>query len=137
MCSAILQRMDNALEGLPIKEQPVASSCPTCKRSWKPQRQRYKSRFPHEEELTTKTARLEELNSLLNLDHKEPEIVDTEPDEDQRPPERRRPQLERFKTNRKLEEIMGYQESWLYIEPQQQIQEIDPGIRKGGAVRLL
>ena len=26
---------------------------------------------------------------------KEPEIVDAEPDEDQRPPERRRPQLER------------------------------------------
>ena len=51
--------------------------------------------FPREAELNTKTARLEELNSLLNLDHKEPEIVDAEPDEDQRPPERRRPQLER------------------------------------------
>ena len=51
--------------------------------------------FPREAELNTKTARLEELNSLLNLDHKEPEIVDAEPDEDQRPPERRRPQMER------------------------------------------
>ena len=51
--------------------------------------------FPRETELNTKTARLEELNTLLNLDHKEPEIVDAEPDEDQRPPERRRPQLER------------------------------------------
>ena len=45
--------------------------------------------------LTIKLSRLELLNSLLNLDHKEPEIVDAEPDEDQRPTERRRPQLER------------------------------------------
>ena len=50
---------------------------------------------PAKRNLRPKTARLEELNTLLNLDHKEPEIVDAEPDEDQVPPERRRPQLER------------------------------------------
>jgi len=37
--------------------------------------------FPQEDELKTKTARLNELNSLLNLDKKENEIVDGEPDE--------------------------------------------------------
>ena len=51
--------------------------------------------FPREAELNTKTARLEELNTLLNLDHKEPEIVDAEPDEAPRPRERPSMQMER------------------------------------------
>ena len=34
--------------------------------------------FPQEEELAAKTARLNELNALLNLDKKENEIVDGE-----------------------------------------------------------
>ena len=34
--------------------------------------------FPQEEELSTKTARLNELNALLNLDKTENEIVDGE-----------------------------------------------------------
>ena len=51
--------------------------------------------FPSEEELQTKTARLEELNTLLNLDHKESEIADAEPDEVPRPRERPAAQLER------------------------------------------
>lgn len=51
--------------------------------------------FPREEELKTKTARLEELNSLLNLDHKESEIADAEPDEAPRPRERPAAQMER------------------------------------------
>lgn len=34
--------------------------------------------FPQEEELAVKTARLNELNALLNLDKKENEIVDGE-----------------------------------------------------------
>lgn len=38
--------------------------------------------FPREAELKTKTARLDELNILLNMDKRENEIGDTEPDED-------------------------------------------------------
>ena len=38
--------------------------------------------FPREDELKTKTARLDELNILLNMDKRENEIGDTEPDED-------------------------------------------------------
>ena len=90
-----LQRMDNALEGLPIKEQTCREQLSNLQTQLETAKAEVQKPFPREEELTTKTARLEELNTLLNLDHKEPEIVDTEPDEDQRPPERRRPQLER------------------------------------------
>ena len=90
-----LQRMDNALEGLPIKEQACREQLSDLQTQLETAKAEVQKPFPREAELNTKTARLEELNTLLNLDHKEPEIVDAEPDEDQRPPERRRPQLER------------------------------------------
>jgi len=90
-----LQRMDNALEGLPIKEQACREQLANLQTQLETAKAEVQKPFPREAELNTKTARLEELNTLLNLDHKEPEIVDAEPDEDQRPPERRRPQLER------------------------------------------
>ena len=90
-----LQRMDNALEGLPIKEQACREQFSNLQTQLETAKAEVQKPFPREAELNTKTARLEELNTLLNLDHKEPEIVDAEPDEDQRPPERRRPQLER------------------------------------------
>ena len=90
-----LQRMDNALEGLSIKEQACREQLSNLQTQLETAKAEVQKPFPREAELNTKTARLEELNSLLNLDHKEPEIVDTEPDEDQRPTERRRPQLER------------------------------------------
>ena len=90
-----LQRMDNALEGLPIKEQTCREQLSNLQTQLETAKAEVQKPFPRETELNTKTARLEELNTLLNLDHKEPEIVDAEPDEDQRPPERRRPQLER------------------------------------------
>ena len=90
-----LQRMDNALEGLPIKEQTCREQLSNLQTQLETAKAEVQKPFPREAELNTKTARLEELNSLLNLDHKEPEIVDAEPDEDQRPLERRRPQLER------------------------------------------
>ena len=90
-----LQRMDNALEGLSIKEQACREQLSNLKTQLETAKAEVQKPFPRETELNTKTARLEELNTLLNLDHKEPAIVDAEPDEDQRPPERRRPQLER------------------------------------------
>jgi len=90
-----LQRMDNALEGLPIKEQTCREQLSNLQTQLETAKAEVQKPFPREAELNTKTARLEELNTLLNLDHKEPEIVDAEPDEDQRPTERRRPQMER------------------------------------------
>ena len=43
--------------------------------------------FPQEEELKTKSARLDELNILLNLDKRENEIVDG--DRDAEPPQQK------------------------------------------------
>lgn len=53
--------------------------------------------FPREEELQTKLARLEELNALLNMDKREPEVVaETEaPDNSQQSPTRKTTELER------------------------------------------
>ena len=51
--------------------------------------------FARVEELRTKTARLEELNALLNMDKKEPEIIDAEPDEMTQQPSRPSPKMER------------------------------------------
>ena len=50
--------------------------------------------FPREDELKEKTARLDELNILLNLDKKENEIVDGEVDDTQ-PEQTRKEQKER------------------------------------------
>ena len=49
--------------------------------------------FPQEDELKTKLARLEELNLLLNLDKRENEIVDSEPDEGE--PKEKKREMER------------------------------------------
>ena len=90
-----LQRMDNALEGLPIKEQTCREQLSNLQTQLETAKAEVQKPFPREAELNTKTARLEELNTLLNLDHKEPEIVDAEPDEAPRPRERPSMQMER------------------------------------------
>ena len=90
-----LQRMDNALEALPMKEQSCREQLSNFQTQLETAKVEVEKPFPREEELKTKTARLEELNSLLNLDHKESEIADAEPDEAPRPRERPAAQMER------------------------------------------
>ena len=51
--------------------------------------------FSHEDELKEKTARLDELNILLNLDKRENELVDDEPDEGEAEQERKEKEQER------------------------------------------
>ena len=51
--------------------------------------------FNQEEELQTKTARLNELNALLNVDKRENEIVGGEPDEGEETPQRKDKSYER------------------------------------------
>ena len=46
--------------------------------------------FSREAELTEKTARLKELNILLNMDEKDRSLVDAEPDEPAEKPQRNR-----------------------------------------------
>ena len=73
-----LQRMDNALEGLPIKEQACREQLSNLQTQLETAKAEVQKPFPHEEELTTKTERLEELNALLNMDNKAPEPVQKE-----------------------------------------------------------
>ena len=73
-----LQRMDNALEGLPIKEQACREQLSNLQTQLETAKVEVQKPFPREAELNTKTARLEELNALLNMDNKAPEPVQEE-----------------------------------------------------------
>lgn len=73
-----LQRMDNALEGLPIKEQACREQLSNLKTQLETAKAEVQKPFPREEELKAKSARLEELNALLNMDNKVPEPVQEE-----------------------------------------------------------
>ena len=73
-----LQRMDNALEGLPIKEQACRERLSNLQTQLETAKAEVQKPFPREAELNTKTARLEELNALLNMDNKAPEPVQEE-----------------------------------------------------------
>ncbi len=73
-----LQRMDNALEGLPIKEQACREQLSNLQTQLETAKAEVQKPFPREAELNTKTARLEELNALLNMDNKAPAPVQEE-----------------------------------------------------------
>ncbi|MCI7659447.1 MAG: SNF2-related protein [Flintibacter sp.] len=90
-----IQRMDNALDTLPVKEQVCRERLSDFEAQLETAKVEVQKPFPREEELKAKTARLEELNALLNLDKREPEVMDAEPDENQRPPARPAAQMER------------------------------------------
>ena len=88
--------MDNALEGLPLREQTCREQLSNLQAQLETAKAEVNTPFAREEELKTKTARLEELNALLNLDEKPgAEIMDAEPDENPRPRERPSSQMER------------------------------------------
>ena len=91
-----IQRMDNALEGLPLREQTCREQLSNLQSQLEIAKAEVETPFAREEELKTKIARLEELNALLNLDEKPgAEIMDAEPDENPRPRERPSSQMER------------------------------------------
>lgn len=73
-----LQRMDNALEGLPIKEQTCREQLSNLQTQLETAKAEVQKPFPREEELKAKSARLEELNALLNMDNKASEPVQEE-----------------------------------------------------------
>ena len=92
-----IQRMDNLLESLPLKEQACREKLSDLHNQLETARVEVLKPFPREEELQAKLARLEELNALLNMDKREPEIVaETEvPDNSQQPLKRKTTELER------------------------------------------
>ena len=73
-----LQRMDNALESLPLKEQTCREQLSDLQTQLETAKAEVQKPFPREAELNTKTERLEELNALLNMDNKAPEPVQEE-----------------------------------------------------------
>ena len=92
-----IQRMDNLLESLPVKEQACREKLSELHSQLETAKAEVLKPFPREEELKAKLLRLEELNALLNIDKCEPEIVaDAEaPEACEQPPARKTTDLER------------------------------------------
>ena len=76
-----ITRLDNALEGLPKCLEMNEQELDNVKTQYETAKVDVEKPFNQEEELKTKTARLNELNALLNVDKRENEIVGGEPDE--------------------------------------------------------
>lgn len=76
-----ITRFDNALEGLQKRLEFNEQELENTKKQFETAKIDVCRPFNQEEELQTKTARLNELNALLNVDKRENEIVGGEPDE--------------------------------------------------------
>ena len=76
-----ITRFDNALEGLAKRLEINEQELENTKKQFETAKVDVCKPFNQEEELQTKTARLNELNALLNVDKRENEIVGGEPDE--------------------------------------------------------
>lgn len=76
-----ITRFDNALEGLPKRLEINEQELENTKQQFETAKIDVCKPFNQEEELQTKTARLNELNALLNVDKRDNEIVGGEPDE--------------------------------------------------------
>ena len=90
-----ITRLDNTLDGLPKRLEMNEQELENTKKQFETAKVDVERQFPQEEELTTKTARLNELNALLNVDKRENEIVGGEPDEGEESPEKKSRDLER------------------------------------------
>ena len=73
-----ITRLDNMIASLPDKQKAAESLLENTKTQLANAQAQIETPFPQEEELKTKSARLDELNILLNMDHKENEIADGE-----------------------------------------------------------
>ena len=78
-----LQRIDNVLADFDNQRQRCEEQLENTKVQLETARVEAAKPFPQEEELRTKSARLDELNIELNMDHTESEILDGEPDVDE------------------------------------------------------
>ena len=71
-----IQRLDNAIESFPDRLQTCQIQLENVLQQLEAAKAEVQVPFPREEELQAKSARLDELNILLNLDKKENEIVE-------------------------------------------------------------
>ena len=78
-----IQRLDNTLSSFEERMAACADQLENTRVQLENAKAEVQKPFPQEEELAAKTARLNELNALLNLDKKENEIVDGERGEEE------------------------------------------------------
>ena len=88
-------RIDNALEGMQDKQMNCQANLENVKTQLETAKGEQGRIFPQEKEFSEKSARLKEVNILLNMDQKDHEILDSEPDEGDLPPQRKTPGLVR------------------------------------------
>ena len=90
-----ITRLDNALENLAGNLDAERAKLEEAKVQLENARTELATPFAREEELAEKTARLKELNILLNMDEKDKTLIDEAPDEGEEPPMRKAVGLER------------------------------------------
>ena len=76
-----ITRIDNVLDGVDNKLKNLSEQIIETNKQFDNAKEEIKRPFPQENELKTKSKRLDELNILLNMNQKDNEIVDGEPDE--------------------------------------------------------
>lgn len=84
-----ISRINNALSDLPSKLAYCREQLATLRQQMETAKEQIAAPFEKDQELQTKSARLAELNALLNMDKRENEGVDSVPDEEVEAPERR------------------------------------------------
>ena len=89
-----ITRIDNAIEKIPERLELQKQELESVEKQLVTAQKEVEKPFDKEQELTEKTERLSVLNSLLNVDKKQNEIVDSEIDEVE-PPARKEKELER------------------------------------------
>ena len=90
-----ITRLDNALDGFEIKMQACEEMLSNTKTQLENAKIEVERPFAQDDELKTKSTRLDELNILLNMDQKDNELVDGEPEETADEPEKKERNLER------------------------------------------
>jgi N12 class adenine-specific DNA methylase len=76
-----LQRIDNTLDGLENRLNASKALLETTQQQLETAKEEVQKPFPKEQELTEKSARLQELNSLLNMDQRDDTILDDQVEE--------------------------------------------------------
>lgn len=90
-----ITRIDNRIERIPELLDTAKAELDNTQRQFETAKKEVEKPFPQEEDLKAKTARLDELNILLNLDKKDNELVDGEPDEGDNAPVKKERAMER------------------------------------------
>lgn len=75
-----IQRMENMFEAFPVRFSACEKALVTLKEQMENAKAEVEKPFAQEQELSEKTARLAELDALLNIDKRENDVLDAEPE---------------------------------------------------------